>query len=77
MVDGRVRAERGARDQQGNKWWGLSDGAGDEDGDSGVHGAGSGGAHGMRGDGVGVGDIGDVQGGARGAGDKAGSGDSR
>jgi len=36
-----------------------------------VHGTGSGGAHGMRGDGVGVGDIGEVHGDARGAGDTA------
>jgi hypothetical protein len=35
------------RHQQGDKWRGVSDGAGDEDGDSGVHGSGSGGAHGM------------------------------
>ena len=77
VVDGRAGAERGARDQHGGKWWSVSDGAGDEDGDGGLHGAGSGGAHGMRGDGVGVGDIGEVQGGAGGAGVEAGCGDSR
>ena len=49
----------------------------DEDGDSGVHGTDSGGAHGMQGDGVGIGDIVDVQGGARGTGVEAGGGDSR
>ena len=40
-----------------------------------VHGTGSGGAHGMRGDGVGVGDIGEVQDDARSPGDTAGGGD--
>ncbi len=48
----------------------------DEDGDSGVHGTDSGGAHGMHGDGVGIGDIVDVQGGTGGAGGEAGGGDS-
>jgi hypothetical protein len=43
VVDGRVGTERGARDQHGVKWWSVSDGAGDEDGDSVVHGADSGG----------------------------------
>ena len=43
----------------------------DEDGDNDVHGTGSGGAHGMQGDGVGIGDIGDVQGGSWGAGVEA------
>ena len=76
VVDGRGGAERGAGDQHSDKWRSVSDGAGDEDWDSGVHGAGSGGAHGMRGDGVGVGDIGAVQGGAGGAGVEAGCGDS-
>jgi hypothetical protein len=37
--------------------WSVRDGARDEDGDSCVHGAGSGGAYGMRDDGVGVGDM--------------------
>ena len=49
----------------------------DEDKDSGVHGTGSGGAHGMRDDGVGIGDIVNVQGWAGGAGLKEGGGDSR
>jgi len=40
-----------------------------------IHGAGSGGTHGMRGERVGVGDIGEVPGGAGHAGVKAGSGD--
>ena len=45
----------------------------DEDGDTGVHGTGSKGAHGMQNDGVGIGDIVDVQGVAGGAGVEAGS----
>jgi hypothetical protein len=52
----------------------------DEDGDNGVHRTGSGGSHGMQGDGVGIRDIVDVQGGAGGAGVEAGGtggGDSR
>jgi len=52
----------------------------DEDGDTGVHGTGSKEAHGMQNDGVGIGDIVDVQGVAGGAGVEAGStggGDSR
>ena len=49
-----------ARDQHNTKWWSVNDDAGDEDGACDVHGAGSGGAHGMRGYGVGVGDIGEV-----------------
>jgi hypothetical protein len=37
------RAERGARDQHDDKWWSVSDSAGGEDGDSGLHGVDSGG----------------------------------
>jgi hypothetical protein len=77
VVDGRDGAERGARDQHGGNWWSVSDDARDEDGDSDVHGTGSGGAYGLRGDGVGVGDIGEVQCGAGGAGVEVGSGDCR
>jgi hypothetical protein len=51
---------------------GVGDGARGEHGACGVHGTGSGGAHGLRGDGVGVGDIGEVPGDARSAGDAAG-----
>jgi hypothetical protein len=50
---------------------GVGDGARGEHGACDVHGTGSGGAHGMRGDGVGVGDIGEVPGDARSAGDAA------
>jgi hypothetical protein len=77
IVDGLARAERGARDQHGGSRNRNGNGAGDEDGDSGAHRAWSGWAYGMRGDGVGVGDISEVQGGAGGAGVEAGSGDSR
>ena len=48
---------------------GVGDGARGEHGACDAHGTGSGGAHGMRGDAVGVGDIGEVPGDARGAGD--------
>ena len=48
----------------------------DEDGDCGVHETGSGGAHGMQVDGVGIRDIVDVQGGAGGAGVEEGGGDT-
>jgi hypothetical protein len=54
---------------------GVGDGARGEHGACDVHGTGSGGAHGMRGDGVGVGDIGEVPGHARSAGDAAGDND--
>jgi hypothetical protein len=50
---------------------GVGDGARGEHGACDVHGTGSGGAHGLRGDGVGVGDIGEVPGHARSAGDAA------
>jgi hypothetical protein len=55
---------------------GVGDGARGEHGACDVHGTGSGGAHGMRGNGVGVGDIGEVPGDARSAGDAAGDDDS-
>ena len=45
------------------------------DGACDVHGEGTGGAHGMRGDGMGVGDIGAVPGVAWGSGDSAGDDD--
>jgi hypothetical protein len=48
---------------------GVVDGARGEHGACDVHGTGSGGEHGLRGDGVGVGDIGEVPGDARSAGD--------
>ncbi len=83
VVDGRGGAERGASGESDeynlecDKRRGLSDGAGEGDGDSGLYGGESRGAHGMLGNTVAVGDIGDVQGGARCAGVKVGSGDSR
>ena len=52
---------------------GVSDGTRGVDGACDVHGEGTGGAHGMRGDGVGVGDIGEVPGVAWRTGDAAGS----
>jgi hypothetical protein len=54
---------------------GVGDGARCEHGACDVHGTCSGGAHGTRGDAVGVGDISEVPGGARSAGDAAGDDD--
>jgi hypothetical protein len=54
---------------------GVGDGARGEHGACDVHGTGSGGAHGLRGDGVGVGDIGEVPGDERSAGGTAGDDD--
>jgi hypothetical protein len=50
---------------------GVGDGARGEHGACDVLGTSSGGAHGLRGDGVGVGDIGEVPGDARSSGDTA------
>ena len=53
----------------------VSDDARDKHGDCGVHSARAGGADGMRGDGVGIGHVDEVQGRAGGIGDAAGGGD--
>jgi hypothetical protein len=63
-----------SRERSGDRV-GVGDGARGEHGACDVHGTGSGGAHGLRGDGVGVGDIGEVPGDARSAGDAAGDDD--
>ena len=60
LLGGRGEHECGASGQQGRDRLDISDGARVEPGAGGVHGHGSGGAHGMRGDRVGVGDIREV-----------------
>ena len=57
MVGGLGRVERDAEAEPGGDRVGVSDGARVEHGACDVHGAGSGGADGVRGDGVAVGDI--------------------
>jgi hypothetical protein len=77
VVGGRRGLERdGSTEPSGNRV-GVGDGARGEHGACDVHGTGSGGAHGLRGDGVGVGDIGEVPGDARSAGDAAADHDGR
>ena len=58
VVGGRGGIERDAWTEPSGDRVGVGDGARGEHGACDVHGTGSGGAHGMRGDGVGVGDIG-------------------
>ena len=55
----------------------IGDGAWSQHGAGGVHGTGEGGSDGMRGDGVGVGDVGEVHGGARGSRHASGGDDGR
>ena len=73
----RRRGERDAGGEPSGDGVGVSDGTRGVDGACDVHGEGTGGAHGMRGDGVGVGDIGEVHGVAWGSGDTAGGDDGR
>jgi hypothetical protein len=75
VVDQRWGIERDGSTEPSGDRVGVGDGARGEHGACDVHGTGSGGAHGMRGDGVGVGDIGEVPGDARSAGDAAGDDD--
>ena len=75
MVGGRGGLERDASTEPSGHRVGVGDGARGEHGACDVHGTGSGGAHGMRGDGVGVGDIGQVPGDARSVVDAAGDDD--
>jgi hypothetical protein len=65
VVGGRGGIERGASTERGGDRAGVGDGARGGHGACAALGTGSGGAHGMRGDGVGVGDIGEVQGDTR------------
>jgi hypothetical protein len=71
LFDGSGSLERDSATEPGGDRVGVGDGARGEHGACDVHGTGSGGAHGLRGDGVGVGDIGEVPGDARSAGDWA------
>jgi hypothetical protein len=75
IVNGRRGIERDGSTEPSGDRVGVGDGARGEHGACDVHGTGSGGAHGLRGDGVGVGDIGEVPGDARGEGDAAGDDD--
>jgi hypothetical protein len=75
VVGGRGGIERDGSTEPSGDRVGVGDGARGEHGACDVHGTGSGGAHGLRGDGVGVGDIGEVRGDTRGAGDAAGDDD--
>jgi hypothetical protein len=75
VVGGRGGIERDGSTEPSGDRVGVGDGARGEHGACDVHGTGSGGAHGLRGDGVGVGDIGEVPGDARSAGDAAGDDD--
>jgi hypothetical protein len=71
VVGGRGGLEHDGPTEPSGDRVGVGDGARGEHGACDVHGTGSGGAHGRRGDGVGVGDIGEVPGDARRAGDAA------
>jgi hypothetical protein len=75
MVGGRLGLDHFKSRKPSGDRVGVGDGARGEHGACDVHGTGSGGAHGLRGDGVGVGDIGEVPGNARSAGDAAGDDD--
>ena len=75
MVGGQVRGEHDAATEPSGDGIGVDDGAWIEHGACRVHGTGTGGGDGMRGDGVGVGDVGEVPGGARGGGHAAGGDD--
>ena len=75
VVGGRGDDERDETGEQGGDGVGVGDGARGGDGACDVHGEGTGGADGMRGDGVGVGDIGEVPGVAWRTGDAAGGDD--
>ena len=77
LVDGHGGTEHGASKQPGGHGLGIGDGAWGKHGAGGVHGQGSGGADGMRGDGVGVGDIDEVHGGTRSSGHTTGGDDGR
>jgi hypothetical protein len=65
VVGGHSRAEQDAASEPRWHGIGVDDGTRIEDGGCSVHNAGSGGAHGMRGDGMGVGDVCAVSCGAR------------
>jgi len=64
VVDGRAGLERDAGREPTSSWIVFGDGARGQHGEDGIHGAGSEGADGMRGDRVGLRHIGEVPGGA-------------
>ena len=75
VVDRRAGPERDGGREPTSHWIGFGDGARRQHGQDGIHGPGSGGAHGMRGDRLGLGHIGEMQGGAGRAGIEACGGD--
>jgi hypothetical protein len=75
VVGGLGGIERDASTERCRDRVGVNDGARGEHGACAQHGTGSGGTHGMRGDGLGVGDIGEVQDDARSPEDTAGGDD--
>ena len=75
VVGGRGGLERDASTEPSGDRVGVGDGARGEHGACDAHGTDSGGAHGVRGDGVGVGDLGEVPGVAQRAGGTAGDDD--
>jgi len=77
VVGGLGIVDRDATAEPSRDRLGVGDDPRGEHGVCDVHGAGSGGAHGSRGDGVGVGDIGEVPGDAWRSGDTASGSDSR
>jgi hypothetical protein len=76
VVGGQTRSEQDAASEPSWHWIGVDDGARGEHGGGGVYSAGAGGSHGMRGDGVAVGDIDAVPGGAWNRRDMSGDDDS-
>ncbi len=76
VVGGHGGIERDAPTEQCGDGVGVDDGARGEHGACDAHGAGSGGTNGMRGDAVGIGDIGEMPADARGPGDTAGVDDA-
>jgi len=76
VVGGRWRSERGTTREPGGDGIGIDDGTRGQSGDADVYSTGAGGADGMRGDGVGVGDVGEMPCGAWGGGHTACFGDS-
>ena len=75
MVGGHGRGKRDAATERSGDGIGIDDGTRVGDGSHGVHGTGTGGADGMRGDRVGVGDVGEVPYGAWGWGHTTGGDD--
>ena len=75
VVHRRAGLECHAGREPTSHWIGFGDGAWGQHGEDGIHGPGSGGAHGMRGDRLGLGHIGEMQGGAGRAGIEASGGD--